>query len=197
MDETAAAAAPTPVVMAGVELSGQIHGDASTLFETLNQRRPGCAGARLRQAHVRIDFTAAGNLLNWVIEQKARGVRVSQTHRLVAALFDALGISEQARVVRKTEVFFMLLSAPQAQLILLDWQSQSLATLADAPALLTRARAACKSWRKFLPATRPRSRNCLWRWLAIGRLKLNKTRPNTSSAAAIARPMRFAPSIAT
>jgi nicotinamidase-related amidase len=35
----------------------------------------------------------------------------------------------------------MLLSAPQAQLILLDWQSQSLAALADAPALLTRARA--------------------------------------------------------
>ena len=50
---------------------------------------------------MRIDFTAAGNLLNWVIEQKSQGVTVqfSQVHRLVAALFDALGLSEQARVV--------------------------------------------------------------------------------------------------
>ena len=105
MDETAAAAAPTPVVMAGVELSGQIHGDASTLFETLNQRRQGQAVLVLDCSKLmRIDFTAAGNLLNWVIEQKAHGVKVqfSQVHRLVGALFDALGISEQARVVLRT-----------------------------------------------------------------------------------------------
>jgi len=35
----------------------------------------------------------------------------------------------------------MLLQADQAQLLMLDWQSQSLAALADAPALLARARA--------------------------------------------------------
>jgi len=91
--------------MAGVELSGQIHGDASTLFETLNQRRQGQAVLVLDCSKLmRIDFTAAGNLLNWVIEQKAHGVKVqfSQVHRLVGALFDALGISEQARVVLRT-----------------------------------------------------------------------------------------------
>ena len=49
---------------------------------------------------MRIDFSAAGNILNWVIEKKNDGVEVhfSNVHRLVAALFNALGISEQARV---------------------------------------------------------------------------------------------------
>ena len=49
---------------------------------------------------MRIDFSAAGNILNWVIEKKSDGVEVhfSNVHRLVAALFNALGISEQARV---------------------------------------------------------------------------------------------------
>ena len=104
MDDAAmAATAPAaPVVMAGVELSGQIHGDTTALFETLTQRRQGQSVLVLDCSKLmRIDFTAAGNLLNWVIEQKNHGIHVqfSQTHRLVAALFDALGISEQARVV--------------------------------------------------------------------------------------------------
>ncbi len=106
MDDAAAAASVNaPVVMAGVELSGQIHGDTTALLETLNQRRQGQSVLVLDcSLLMRIDFTAAGNLLNWVIEQKSQGVKVqfSQAHRLVAALFDALGLSEQARVVLRT-----------------------------------------------------------------------------------------------
>ena len=101
-DPAVAASVHAPIVMAGVELSGQIHGDAAALLEALNERRQGQSVLVLDCSRLmRIDFTAAGNLLNWVIEQKSQGVTVqfSQVHRLVAALFDALGLSEQARVV--------------------------------------------------------------------------------------------------
>ena len=101
-DPAVAASVHAPIVMAGVELSGQIHGDAAALLTALNERRQGQSVLVLDCSRLmRIDFTAAGNLLNWVIEQKSQGVTVqfSQVHRLVAALFDALGLSEQARVV--------------------------------------------------------------------------------------------------
>jgi ABC-type transporter Mla MlaB component len=105
MDDAVAAAVHAPIVMAGVELSGQIQGDASALLATLDERRQGQTVLVLDCSRLmRIDFTAAGNILNWVIEQKQHGVSVqfSQAHRLVGALFDALGISEQARVVLRT-----------------------------------------------------------------------------------------------
>jgi ABC-type transporter Mla MlaB component len=105
MEDAPAATVPGTLMMAGVELAGQIHGDATALLATLNERRQGQSVLVLDCSKLmRIDFTAAGNLLNWVIEQKHHGIKVqfSQTHRLVGALFDALGLSEQARVVLRT-----------------------------------------------------------------------------------------------
>ncbi len=92
-------------VLAGVELAGQICGDTTALLAKLEERRQGQSILVLDCSKLmRIDFTAAGHLLNWVIEQKNHGVQVqfSQVHRLVGALFDALGVSEQARVVLRT-----------------------------------------------------------------------------------------------
>jgi hypothetical protein len=59
-----------------VELAGQILGDA-----------------------------AAGTLLNWVSSRQAEGRQVQfvQVHRLVAAFFNVIGISEHARVVARTD----------------------------------------------------------------------------------------------
>ena len=88
-------------MMAGVELAGQIHGDASAVLAQLEARRQGHGILVVECGKLmRIDFSAAGNILNWVIEKKSDGVEVhfSNVHRLVAALFNALGISEQARV---------------------------------------------------------------------------------------------------
>ena len=88
-------------MMAGVELAGQIHGDASAVLAQLEARRQGHGILVVECGKLmRIDFSAAGNILNWVIEKKSDGVDVhfSNVHRLVAALFNALGISEQARV---------------------------------------------------------------------------------------------------
>jgi ABC-type transporter Mla MlaB component len=105
MDDASLAEVHAPRVLAGVELAGQIHGDTSALLATLDQRRQGQNVLVIDcNKLMRIDFTAAGTILNWVIEQKNHGVNVqfSQVHRLVSALFDALGISEQARVVLRS-----------------------------------------------------------------------------------------------
>jgi ABC-type transporter Mla MlaB component len=88
-------------VVATVELSGQILGDGKEALELLD--------AKLQDADViviscarlmRIDFTAAGTLLNWVTARSAEGRQVQfvEVHRLVAAFFSVIGISEHARV---------------------------------------------------------------------------------------------------
>jgi hypothetical protein len=53
---------------------------------------------------IRVDFIAAGDLLNWVLARRneSRAVQFVDTHRLVALFFGAMGINEHARVqVRK------------------------------------------------------------------------------------------------
>lgn len=88
-----------------VELSGQLVGDISATLARL-QKELGAAPlvsvscARL----IRVDFIAAGDLLNWVLARRneSRAVQFVDTHRLVALFFGAMGINEHARVqVRK------------------------------------------------------------------------------------------------
>jgi hypothetical protein len=53
---------------------------------------------------IRVDFIAAGDLLNWVLVKRGenRMVHFVDAHRLVALFFGAMGINEHARVqVRK------------------------------------------------------------------------------------------------
>jgi hypothetical protein len=53
---------------------------------------------------IRVDFIAAGDLLNWVLARgnENRAVQFVDTHRLVALFFGAMGINEHAKVqVRK------------------------------------------------------------------------------------------------
>ena len=49
---------------------------------------------------VRLDFIAAGDLLNWVLLQRSenRAVQFVDAHRLVALFFGAMGINEHARI---------------------------------------------------------------------------------------------------
>ena len=49
---------------------------------------------------IRLDFMAAGDLLNWVLARRSenRAVQFSDAHRLVALFFGAMGINEHARV---------------------------------------------------------------------------------------------------
>ncbi|HZY16221.1 MAG TPA: STAS domain-containing protein, partial [Ramlibacter sp.] len=92
--------------VATVELSGQILGDGKEALELLD--------AKLGDADImiitctrlmRIDFTAAGTLLNWVTarETEGRQVQFVEVHRLVAAFFNVIGISEHARIGVRNE----------------------------------------------------------------------------------------------
>jgi anti-anti-sigma regulatory factor len=89
-----------------IELGGQVLGDAAEMMELLESKLQGAdiiviSCARL----IRIDFTAAGSLLNWVSSRQAEGCQVQfvDVHRLVAAFFNVIGISEHARVIARTD----------------------------------------------------------------------------------------------
>ncbi|HSV71215.1 MAG TPA: hypothetical protein VLI72_13985, partial [Methylibium sp.] len=86
---------------AAVDLSGQLVGDIGKVLTQL-EAKLGSAGvvsvncARL----IRMDFVAAGDLLNWVLQRRTeqRLVHFEDAHRLVGLFFNAMGINEHARV---------------------------------------------------------------------------------------------------
>ena len=85
-----------------VGLSGHIEGDAGELLAGMEGQVP--AGEPLIilcDRLIRIDFSAAGSVLNWAAEQQAHGrvVQFQNLHRLVAVFFNVVGISEHAWVV--------------------------------------------------------------------------------------------------
>ncbi|MBI5279524.1 MAG: STAS domain-containing protein [Burkholderiales bacterium] len=85
-----------------VELAGQILGDATEALDLLEARLIGADVMVISCSRlIRIDFTAAGTLLNWVTARQAEGRQVQfvEMHRLVAAFFNVIGISEHARVI--------------------------------------------------------------------------------------------------
>ncbi|MBI2769753.1 MAG: STAS domain-containing protein [Burkholderiales bacterium] len=89
-----------------VELAGQILGDATEALDTLENRLLGADVMVISCARlIRIDFSAAGTLLNWVTARQAEGRQVQfiEVHRLVAAFFNVIGISEHARVIARTD----------------------------------------------------------------------------------------------
>ncbi len=92
--------------VASVELSGQLVGDISDTLAELNDDVGVAATISVSCAKlIRVDFIAAGDLLNWVLNKKSenRAVHFVEAHRLVALFFGAMGINEHAKVqVRKT-----------------------------------------------------------------------------------------------
>ncbi len=91
--------------VANIELSGQLVGDISQTLERLNAQLGNAPLAQVSCAKlIRVDFIAAGDLLNWVLGKRGekRSVHFVDAHRLVALFFGAMGINEHARVqVRK------------------------------------------------------------------------------------------------
>ncbi len=88
-----------------VELSGQLVGDISTTLTGLTARLGKATVINVSCSRlIRVDFIAAGDLLNWVLNAATQGraVHFVDAHRLVALFFGAMGISEHAKVqVRK------------------------------------------------------------------------------------------------
>lgn len=89
------------VQVAGVELSGQLVGDIGATLTKMNEELGNAAVVNVSCARlIRVDFIAAGDLLNWVLARRGenRAVTFSEAHRLVALFFGAMGINEHAKV---------------------------------------------------------------------------------------------------
>ena len=83
------------------QLSGYIDGDATPLLDPFVALvRPGVPLSIACDQLIRVDFAAAGSVLNWAAEQQGRGtvVQFHNLHRLVAIFFNVIGINEHAWV---------------------------------------------------------------------------------------------------
>ncbi|MDE2277719.1 MAG: hypothetical protein KGK09_15625, partial [Burkholderiales bacterium] len=93
------------VEVAHVELSGQLVGDIGATLAKVQAELSSAPVVSVSCARlIRVDFIAAGDLLNWVLAKRNenRAVHFVDAHRLVALFFGAMGINEHAKVqVRK------------------------------------------------------------------------------------------------
>jgi hypothetical protein len=89
-----------------VELAGQVLGDGKEAIDILDAKLADADIMIISCARLmRIDFTAAGTLLNWVTAREAEGRQVQfvDVHRLVGAFFNVIGISEHARIAVRND----------------------------------------------------------------------------------------------
>jgi hypothetical protein len=93
------------VQVATVDLTGQLVGDINLLLQRMNSQIGTAPVITVSCARlIRVDFIAAGDLLNWVLAKRTenRTVQFTEAHRLVALFLGAMGINEHARIlVRK------------------------------------------------------------------------------------------------
>jgi hypothetical protein len=85
-----------------VDLSGQLAGDISNTLQQLDRKLGAATLVHVSCARlIRVDFIAAGDLLNWVLSRQTehRSITFVDAHRLVALFFGAMGINEHARVL--------------------------------------------------------------------------------------------------
>ncbi len=104
LSETATAEHAAPGVVRAA-LSGAYVGSAAALVRHLTAQ-PEARAYELDCRHLtRIDFGAAGDLLNWSMDQQAKGRSVTfrQVNRLVAAFFGVIGIDGAAGVTLRTD----------------------------------------------------------------------------------------------
>ncbi len=82
-------------------LAGELVGESLSTWERLDAELAGAPNMSVSCASlVRVDFVAAGTLLNWVTARDAREQRVAfvDAHRLIAAFFGVIGIADHAEV---------------------------------------------------------------------------------------------------
>jgi hypothetical protein len=96
---------PSAVEMGTVELSGQLVGDIGATLKKMDTELASAKVINVSCARlIRVDFIAAGDLLNWVLARRSenRTVRFIEAHRMVALFFGAMGINEHATVKVRT-----------------------------------------------------------------------------------------------
>lgn len=99
---TAAVASPEPPSVSSIELSGELLGEVTDKLDALPAGLSGghrfvISSSRL----IRVDFAAAGSILNWVARRESEGcyVQFRNVPCLVAAFFKVIGVHEHARVL--------------------------------------------------------------------------------------------------
>ncbi len=101
--------APAPLVVGAEGLLGHVEGDATAALEAVATAAAGAAKDAPLQVRcdklIRIDFSAAGSVLNWSAEQQSHGRKVQflNLHRLVAVFFNVVGINEHSLVVARKD----------------------------------------------------------------------------------------------
>ena len=93
------------VQVSSVELSGQLIGDIGPLLQSMTEQLGSAPMINVSCSRlIRVDFIAAGDLLNWVLARRTenRAVTFVDAHRLVALFFGAMGINEHATVKVRT-----------------------------------------------------------------------------------------------
>jgi hypothetical protein len=91
----------TDTSLAQVDLMGQLSGDISETLRGMAAEVGDASVITISCARlIRLDFMAAGDLLNWVLQRRSenRSVVFTDAHRLVALFFGAMGINEHAKV---------------------------------------------------------------------------------------------------
>jgi len=89
------------VQVGSVELSGQLVGDIGATLKKMDAELGAATIIKVSCARlIRVDFIAAGDLLNWVLARRSenRSVAFIDAHRIVALFFGAMGINEHAQV---------------------------------------------------------------------------------------------------
>ena len=97
--------APHMVEVGTVELSGQLIGDIGLTLKKMDSELGSAKIVNVSCARlIRVDFIAAGDLLNWVLARRSENRTVSfvDAHRMVALFFGAMGINEHATVKVRT-----------------------------------------------------------------------------------------------
>jgi hypothetical protein len=90
---------PSPQV--SVSLSGQLAGDIGAMLDKLTSELGAATQVDVScERLIRVDFMAAGDIFNWVLQRRGEGrtISFSQLHRLLALFFGAMGINEHATV---------------------------------------------------------------------------------------------------
>jgi hypothetical protein len=78
-----------------------LSGDISTQLQQIDRQLGAARDVQVSCAKlIRVDFIAAGDLLNWVLAKKAeqRSVSFIDAHRLLALFLGVIGLDEQAQV---------------------------------------------------------------------------------------------------
>ena len=88
------------------ELAGALLGDVAPVLARLEARLRGAESVVISCARLeRIDFEAAGALLNWTADRRAQGqsVHLKDLHRLVAVFLGAMGLGALARLTLRKD----------------------------------------------------------------------------------------------